>query len=275
MLQVPVKVQESAVTPRPDKLNDWRSLQIALARYAFCADFVEDKSVLDIACGGGYGSYFLHQKGARMVLGGDIWPGTLKYASRHYGGAEVHFTCIDACYLPFREASFDVVASFETIRYIPEPIRFLQECSRVLKPEGLFICSTPNRETTSKASQADLTNWGGKEFNETEFYQLIKNCYPDVQVFHFNPSVPHNSLLSRFLSWGARATIKLKPIPGFLPTINFVAGLFSSRYRMVFLKDVADWRQMLDPDLKPYHLQDGTKPGTCLVGVGTNDKTNG
>jgi SAM-dependent methyltransferase len=49
----------------------------------------------------------------------------------------------NACYLPFRDAVFDLVVSFEVIQAIPMPGQMLDEISRVLKPEGLVLLTFP------------------------------------------------------------------------------------------------------------------------------------
>jgi SAM-dependent methyltransferase len=46
--------------------------------------------------------------------------------------------------LPFSEASFDYVVSIEGIEHTENSFRFLRECSRVLKPDGLMFLTTPN-----------------------------------------------------------------------------------------------------------------------------------
>lgn len=46
--------------------------------------------------------------------------------------------------LPFARASFDAVLCFETVEHFSEPFRLIKEMSRVLRPGGNLILTTPN-----------------------------------------------------------------------------------------------------------------------------------
>jgi len=45
----------------------------------------------------------------------------------------------------YPSASFNVIASFETLEHIPNPDAFVAEAARLLRPGGKFICSVPNQ----------------------------------------------------------------------------------------------------------------------------------
>lgn len=45
--------------------------------------------------------------------------------------------------LPFRDESFDCVLLTEVLEHIPEPIKALEECRRVLKTDGKIFLTTP------------------------------------------------------------------------------------------------------------------------------------
>ncbi len=46
--------------------------------------------------------------------------------------------------LPLKDSSVDVVIAGEIIEHIYNPIKFIRECNRVLKKEGILVLSTPN-----------------------------------------------------------------------------------------------------------------------------------
>jgi 2-polyprenyl-6-hydroxyphenyl methylase/3-demethylubiquinone-9 3-methyltransferase len=45
--------------------------------------------------------------------------------------------------------TFDVVLNMEVVEHVPDPLAYLSACARLLKPGGLMICSTINRNAKS------------------------------------------------------------------------------------------------------------------------------
>jgi ubiquinone/menaquinone biosynthesis C-methylase UbiE len=66
--------------------------------------------------------------------------------------------------LPFTAKSFDLIYSIEVVEHLRDPYKFLEECFRILKPEGVLIISTPN--TLNLASKY--------KFFITGFFELYK-----------------------------------------------------------------------------------------------------
>lgn len=121
-------------------------------RYAFAAQFVRGRRVVDVACGSGIGTDYLLRAGAHVCVGLDLDPVALRYAAIRFGLCQL--AACDASRLCLSSESVDVVVSFETIEHVADPRIFLAECYRVLRPGGRLVCSTPNREVT----QWDLQN---------------------------------------------------------------------------------------------------------------------
>jgi ubiquinone/menaquinone biosynthesis C-methylase UbiE len=120
-------------------------------RYHFALPLVHEARVLDVACGSGYGSALL-ARNASHVTGVDISAEAIAHARSSYGSTpNLEFREGDCAALPFADASFDVVVSFETIEHITEQERFLDEVRRVLTPRGLLVLSCPNRREYSEA----------------------------------------------------------------------------------------------------------------------------
>ncbi len=120
-------------------------------RYHYVLPFVKDKKVLDIACGEGYGSALM-ASAAENVVGLDVAREAVIHA-RHVYSTRKNLSFFEAsCVsLPYGNASFDVVVSFETIEHITEHAQFLDEIKRVLRPDGLLILSSPNKAEYSDA----------------------------------------------------------------------------------------------------------------------------
>jgi SAM-dependent methyltransferase len=148
-------------------------------RYAFAARCASGRSVLDVACGEGYGSGLLAQVAAH-VTGVDIDAATLAHARRRYAGqANCTFVEGSAAALPIRDASVDVVVSFETIEHLPadDQPRMLAEFARVLAPDGVLVLSSPNRPQYSEA-RGYANPFHLHELDRAELAQLLAPHFP-------------------------------------------------------------------------------------------------
>ena len=145
--------------------TDYLSIQ-HIERYRFAVSKLRPgMRVLDIASGAGYGTAMLLKHGCEVV-GGDCDDGVLADAQRLWNHKD--FINVDALDLPFDGASFDAVVSFETIEHVDHGRRFLSEMYRVLRPGGIFICSTPNIRYTAHPP------FHIKEYKLEEFFKLVE-----------------------------------------------------------------------------------------------------
>src|SRR5689334_17791465 len=97
-----------------------------LHRYAIAAEYVKDKTVLDIACGEGYGSALL-SKNATAVTGMDIDLNTITVALRKYAKNNLKFVQGKIEDIPATANTFDVVVSFETLEHSNEHEKIFSE----------------------------------------------------------------------------------------------------------------------------------------------------
>jgi ubiquinone/menaquinone biosynthesis C-methylase UbiE len=153
-----------------------------LQRYYFAQTYCHDKSVLDIASGEGYGTSILART-AKSVIGVDIDSTAVQHASSKYGSDSTEFMVGSATRIPLDNQTVDVVVSFETIEHFDEHQVFMTEVLRVLKPEGLFIVSSPDRKYYS-----DVKGWNNphhvRELYEHEFVNLLSSNFKRVTTFH-------------------------------------------------------------------------------------------
>jgi len=109
---------------------------------------VQDKNILEVACGRGGFSRLLASKGA-VVCGADFSEAAIKIAKEKLLGDpplvdRVTYVQADAQNLPFDAGSFDIVISCETIEHVPDPRAAVREMYRVCKPGGMLFLTTPN-----------------------------------------------------------------------------------------------------------------------------------
>ena len=147
-----------------------------IQRYYFAKGFIDNKKVLDVACGSGYGTYFMARNGAQLVTGIDISEEVINYCQKCYRNKNLAFEVMDATDLKFPDNSFDVIVSFETIEHLSDHDLFLTELKRVLKPQGVVIISTPNKAVYGKL-EGDAHKFHLKEFYLDEFKDLVSRYF--------------------------------------------------------------------------------------------------
>lgn len=151
-------------------------------RYLFAAQLCTGKKVLDVASGEGYGSELISQI-AESVIGLEISHEAIKHARATYPKNNLTFIQGDCAALPFEASTFDVVLSFETLEHIENQNLFLTEIRRVLKPGGILVISTPDREIYSPAGHKH-NEYHVKELDKSEFFSLISSQFSDVVQAH-------------------------------------------------------------------------------------------
>jgi len=151
-----------------------------LHRYAYAATFVKGKRVLDLASGEGYGSKMMSDAGALSVTGIDIDDKAIEHAQSRYGSANVQFLKGSISTVPITDDhSFDVIVCFEAIEHIQDHDQLLQEVKRLLRPDGLFIVSTPNKLTYHDEAR-DENPFHMKELYFDEFQKLLTTYFRNV-----------------------------------------------------------------------------------------------
>ncbi len=104
---------------------------------------VEGRRCLEVGCGTGLTSHFLREKGGTWVSC-DFERDHVRSARQLVGDRIVR---IEDRSVPFRSASFDVVAAINFLEHIRDDETFFAEMVRVLKPGGDFLFMAPKGET--------------------------------------------------------------------------------------------------------------------------------
>lgn len=170
------------------------------ARYRFAMGWVMGKAVLDVGCGTGYGADVM-ATAARSVVGLDMAEEAIRHAISHYRRPNLRYLNMDCRALGFRDASFDVVTSFEVFEHLSaedaEP--YLQVIIRVLRRGGTALVSTPN-------GPVETASFAGAGFNPFHlnllapgaFRRLLRRFFPEVALYGQRRNTP---ALLTLLKW--------------------------------------------------------------------------
>lgn len=171
--------------------------------------------LLDIGCGGGLLSEPMARLGAE-VLGADAAPRNIPVAQLHaqQSGLDIDYRVTTAEDLAAMGEQFDVVLNMEVVEHVADPQAFLTTCQTLLKPGGLMICSTLNRNAKSFALAIVGAEWvmrwlpkgthdWAKFITPDELYEMIRGAGlepVDRKGMVFNPLGWSWSLSARDLS---------------------------------------------------------------------------
>jgi 2-polyprenyl-6-hydroxyphenyl methylase/3-demethylubiquinone-9 3-methyltransferase len=108
--------------------------------------------LLDIGCGGGLLAEPMARLGADVV-GADAAARNIPVAQLHavQSGLTIDYRHTTAEDMAAAGEQFDVVLNMEVVEHVADPLAYLTACQHLLKPGGLMICSTLNRNPKSFA----------------------------------------------------------------------------------------------------------------------------
>ncbi|MDF1668043.1 MAG: bifunctional 2-polyprenyl-6-hydroxyphenol methylase/3-demethylubiquinol 3-O-methyltransferase UbiG [Roseovarius sp.] len=183
---------------------DYITAQIAAE---FDRDLTQDApfaglSILDIGCGGGLLSEPMARLGANVV-GADAAGGNIPVARVHaeHSGLDIDYRHTTAEAIAAGGERFDAILNMEVVEHVADPLEFLTVCNQLLKPGGLHICSTINRNPKSYAvailGAEYVMRWlpkgthdWAKFITPDELFDLLSNAGlepVDRKGFVFNP----------------------------------------------------------------------------------------
>ncbi|MGB0438844.1 MAG: bifunctional 2-polyprenyl-6-hydroxyphenol methylase/3-demethylubiquinol 3-O-methyltransferase UbiG [Paracoccaceae bacterium] len=124
-----------------------------------CAEFDRDPGttapfaglrILDIGCGGGLLCEPMRRLGAQVV-GVDAAARNIPVAQAHasQSGLDIDYRHTTAEDMAAAGEQFDVVLNMEVVEHVADPLAYLTACRQLLKPGGLHLCSTINRNPKS------------------------------------------------------------------------------------------------------------------------------
>jgi SAM-dependent methyltransferase len=153
-----------------------------LHRYVLSLELAKGKTVLDVACGEGYGTALL-ATGALSVIGVDVDPQCVEHAQRKYAMHQNLGFLVGRCdALPLKDHSVGLVTSFETIEHHDKHQEMLHEIKRVLCPDGVLVISSPNREAYSDQPQS-RNPYHVKELSWGELNDLLTQHFRFIEFY--------------------------------------------------------------------------------------------
>src|SRR5262245_19436177 len=135
-------VAPPALFPQADtEASDYESL-FRFFPNILLKDVLKGQQVLDF--GSGYGGRTVEYKlcGAARVCGVEPFDHVIELSQRyaeHRGISDVEFKVCDQQQIPYPDASFDVVITYDVLEHVEDPRRSVAEIWRVLRPGGLSV----------------------------------------------------------------------------------------------------------------------------------------
>ena len=174
--------------------------------------------LLEVGCGNGPYLAWLSKRDLTSIVGIDLSPRILIEARKrvqHEGQISiVRLVAADAVTLPFVDASFDLLLASQVIEHIPAARSALREMWRVMRPGGVLIISTDNRD--NRVTQAlswplrfmrrllGFPEWHPpfphRSYAQAEFIAMIRQAGFDVlEASTYRFSWPSRLVKMRFL----------------------------------------------------------------------------
>ena len=145
--------------------------QRSVLAYHRAAELVEG-DILEIGTGMGYGVEIIAPKATRYISIDKELPAQINQLEN------VEYYDMEVPPIGFENCLFDAVVSFQVIEHIDDDIDFVREVSRVLRPGGKFVVSTPNAPMSLTRNP-----WHVREYNADELRNLLECHFSKVEAY--------------------------------------------------------------------------------------------
>ena len=181
--------------------------------------------ILDVGCGAGFLSNELALSGLR-VTGVDLSVESLVVAREYDKTKNVLYLTADAYHLPFNNESFDVITAMDFLEHVENPEMVIKEFSRVLKPNGIFIFHTFNRNPISFLIIIKLVEW------------LVKNTPKNMHVLPLFIKPNELKTYCKRANMYTLEMIGIRPILSTIPLKNIFTGIVPTSLKFKLTKSL-------------------------------------
>lgn len=142
----------------PYQIRDLVKLKVNRGYHSFFLKRYKNLSkgvrVLDLGCGTGEFLSELEKRGCE-VWGLDFDREAIKIAKQRFGLKNIYALSFEEFFKKENLAKFDVITFFEVLEHLNDPLVFIQNLKKLLKPSGKIVLSAPFRERMLP----NLNNW--------------------------------------------------------------------------------------------------------------------
>lgn len=128
-------------------------------RYEEAALYLHNKTVLDVGCGTGYGSFIMSDI-AQSVIALDDSKEAIQVGLNHYAKQNISFVCADFLEYPI-PVGIEVVVSFENIEHIENTDAYFAKL-KAINPQAIIL-SCPHITTPIGGNQFHYRHYGMDE----------------------------------------------------------------------------------------------------------------
>ena len=192
-----------------------------LTHYYWAIAVLEDhpniNSVLDIACGSGYGSFMIASHFPHIqVVGADYDQTALRYAKKHFSLPNLAFAFGDVALWDktIGPRIFDCIISYETIEHVSHREIMMENVVYHLSNNGCFLMTTP----CGWDENLLRPRWPMHkiEYSSASLYDFMRRYFsviirPDEERLSGESPFPHRHLFESLHAYGIEYNLKMNP----------------------------------------------------------------
>jgi SAM-dependent methyltransferase len=170
--------------------------------------------IMDLACGAGYGSYFLAKTfPLKKVLGIDCDASAIEFAKKSYSLPNLEYRLGDAASLTQSAGKemFDFIVSFDTIEHCEHRELMMENFVAHLKESGKLLLSSPCCHQINQLKPPTLTPHHRIEYCPSSLYDFLRRYFTQV-LRPEDPEFPHLDVFDRLKGTGIQYLLRMNPV---------------------------------------------------------------